>query len=104
MTMDAHDALLRALTARIGRDQPLALRAAHSEAWASATFSGSRHSFAFALTGQFASATASRLAQGLDVMEFHLPGHLVADITLVDRRDTPDSATFAIEALTVEDR
>ncbi len=102
--MDAHDALLRALAARVGRDQLLAVREARSESWASATFSGSRHSFAFTLSGKAAAMTASRLAEGLDAMEFHLPGHLVADIALLDRHDMPDSTTFAIEALTVEDR
>lgn len=101
--MDAHDALLRALAARIDPVHQLALREARSEGWASATFSGSRHSFAFTLSGDRAGAVASRLAEGLDAMEFDLPGHLVADIALVDRLDTPDGATFAIEALTVED-
>ena len=101
--MDAQAALLRALSARVGKEQILSVRHARSEPWASATFSGARHSFGLALTGKSAFETANRLAEGLDAMEFRLNGHLVADITLVDRRDTPDGATFAIEALTVED-
>jgi hypothetical protein len=100
--MDAQDALLRAIKGRVGRDQ-LAVRQAHSESWASATFSGSRHSFAFLISGGSAQATASRFAEGLDAMEFDLPGHLVADITLLDRQDTPEGTVLAIEALTVED-
>lgn len=101
--MDAQRALLRALAARVGKEQILSVRHARSEAWFSATFSGARHSFGFALTGERACEATNRLADKLDAMEFHLPGHLVADITLLDRRDTPDGATFAIEALTVED-
>jgi hypothetical protein len=102
--MDAQDALLRALKARVGKNQMLSVREARSESWASATFSGSRHSFAFTLSGKDAEGTASRLAEGLDAMEFDLPGHLVADIALFDRCDGPAGAMFAIEALTVEDR
>lgn len=100
---DAHDELLRALQARIGMEIPLEICSAHSEAWASATFSGSRHSFALALSGPRAAATTSRLAARLEAIEFDLPGHLVADIALIQRVDEPDRSAFSIEALTVED-
>jgi hypothetical protein len=101
--MDAQDALLRAIKARVGGDELLAVREARSTSWASATFSGSRHRFGLTLSGEAASATVGRLADGIDAMEFELPGHLVADIAIVDRTDTPDGSSFAIEALTVED-
>jgi hypothetical protein len=100
---DAHDELLRALQARIGMEIPLEICSAHSEAWASATFSGSRHSFALALSGPGAAATTSRLAARLEAIEFDLPGHLVADIALIQRIDGLDRSAFSIEALTVED-
>lgn len=100
---DAHDELLRALKARIGTELPLEICSARSEAWASATFSGSRHSFALALSGPKAAATTVRLAARLEVIEFDLPGHLVADIAMVQRVDEPDRSTFSIEALTVQD-
>lgn len=102
--MDAQAALLRALAGRIDGHHQLAVRGARSESWASATFSGSRHSFAFTLSGEGATMTATRLAEGLDAMEFDLPGHLVADIAMTNREDVPEQAMFAIEALTVEDR
>lgn len=101
---DAHDALLRALKERIGGRQTLEVRSARSESWASATFSGSRHSFALTLTGPGAIATAGRLADELDAIEFRLPGHLVADIAMAGRADGRDRSAFTIEALTVEDR
>lgn len=99
----AHDALLRALKARLGKSRYLEVREARSESWHSATFSGSRHSFALTLTGQTAAATADRFAEDLDAMEFQLRGHLVADITIADRADSPGRSAFTVEALTVED-
>jgi len=99
----AHDELLRALKARIGTAMTLEICSTRSEAWASATFSGSRHSFALALSGPEAAATTARLAARLEVIEFDLPGHLVADIALIQRVDEPDRSAFSIEALTVED-
>lgn len=99
---DAHDALLRALRTRIGVSEHLEICSAHSETWASATFSGSRHNFALALSGRTAAATTTRLAAKLDAIEFDLPGHLVADIAITQRADGPDRSTFSVEALTVE--
>ena len=101
--IDAHDGLLRALQTRIGTKVPLEIRSARSDAWASATFSGSCHSFALALSGPDAAAATIRLAARLDVIEFDLPGHLVADIALTDWVNGPDCSAFSIEALTVED-
>ncbi|MBA2636465.1 MAG: hypothetical protein H0U83_07255 [Sphingomonas sp.] len=45
----------------------------------------------------------SRLLTGLDDAEFAIPGHLVADIGVVDqpRREADGSMTVALEALTV---
>lgn len=101
---DAHDVLLRALKARLGNRHHLEVRAARSESWSSATFSGSRHSFALTLSGPTAAMAAARFADGLDAIEFQLPGHLVADIAITERADSPDRSAFTIEALTVEDR
>jgi hypothetical protein len=101
---DAHDALFLALVKRMGEVQQLEVREARSEDWASATFSGSRHSYALTLFGPSAAASVARLTEGLDAMEFHLPGHLVADIAVANRADGLDYSTLTIEALTVEDR
>jgi len=100
---DAHDALLRGLKARFGKFHDLEVRESRSQRWHSATFSGSRHSFALTLSGPAADTVAACFAASLDAMEFVLPGHLVADIAIADRVDSPSCSTFTVEALTVED-
>ncbi|MEZ5707883.1 MAG: hypothetical protein R3E02_00670 [Blastomonas sp.] len=73
--------------------------------WASATFAGMRHSMRLS----FAGAGVSRgewLASILPEHEFTLPGHILADIAIVEmhRREEGEPAlTLEIEALTVED-
>ena len=101
--VDAHQALLDALCNRIDKDHDLVAGETSSRAWASATFTGARHCYSVMLSGPAASAQASRLAGGLDAMEFDLPGHLVADIALVSRHDTQQGVAMTLEALTVED-
>jgi hypothetical protein len=95
---DAQSLLLRALR-RHGAPLP-DLRTAHSEAWASATFAGARHRFAFAPA---APACADALASTIGSAEFALPGHLVADIVVASRAVSRDGIALTIEALTVED-
>lgn len=94
---DAQNLLLRAL--RRGGTLP-DLRTANSEAWASATFAGARHRFAFAPTEP---ARADALAKTIGSTEFALPGHLVADIVVASRAVSRDGVALTIEALTVED-
>ena len=96
---DAQTLLLRAL--RRGDGAPLpALATAHSEAWASATFAGARHRFAFVPTEP---AHADALAEAIGRTEFSLPGHLVADIVVASRSVSRAGVALTIEALTVED-
>lgn len=47
--------------------------------WASATFSGSRHSVSLAFTGPEAAEAGERLIAALPDHEFDIPGQLVAD-------------------------
>jgi hypothetical protein len=100
----AQTALLRALARRAGPGHTLTLRTARSRPWASATFTGARHSFALLLSGPDAAEQASRLGEEVSEVEFTLPGHLVADIAIVRRNDEADGAAIEIEALTIEDR
>lgn len=100
---DAHSGLLRALAARTGDGERPVLRETHAESWASATFTGARHSVTLAIPGPSARARANRLADGLDAIEFTLPGHLVADIAVTHRIDSAEDSILTIEALTVED-
>jgi hypothetical protein len=100
---DAHSLLLRALGARVRRGGPGTIVSSGSEAWASATFSGARHSLTLRIEGSDAANRASQLAGELDGIEFDLPGHLVADIAVTSRQDSGDGVALEIEALTVED-
>lgn len=73
--------------------------------WASATFTGMRHVMRVSLSGDEGLRTGEWLARILPEHEFHIAGHLVADITVsaVHRRDEGIPAmTLTIEALTVE--
>ncbi|WP_156839295.1 hypothetical protein [Novosphingobium aquimarinum] len=56
----------------------------HEErAWASATFEGSRHHFMLEFEGIDAVALGETLIERLPDHEFAIPGHLVADATIV---------------------
>ena len=100
---DPHRLLLRAVREKAERDGLAEIVATRSEAWASATFRGARHSLSLQLDGDGAEDRATRLGETLDAMEFRLPGHLVADIALIARRSNPHGVSVEIEALTLED-
>ena len=51
--------------------------------WASATFTGSRHTVKLAFTGEDGLAAADRFIEALPEHEFALPRHLVADAVIV---------------------
>ena len=67
--------------------------------WASATFSGARHSFVFHVPH---GAGGGQLTE-VEERQFDLPGHLLADIGICDLEEEVGGARFTIEALTVED-
>jgi hypothetical protein len=95
--------LLRALIARTGleRDRIL-LSEAHSTDWQSLTFVGEQHRLLLHLIGPDAGLACRRLMDGLEVAEFALPGHVVADISAQQRPDAADgSIVIAVEALTI---
>lgn len=81
---------------------------AHRErAWASATFTGSRHCVTLAFAGVEAVARGERLIAALPDHEFTVPGHLVADAAVVevDHRLVPKPRlTVLCELLLLEDR
>jgi hypothetical protein len=100
---DPHRLLMRAVQDKAGRDGRAEIVATRSEAWASATFRGARHSLSLQLDGDDAADRATRLAESLGVTEFRLPGHLVADIALIARCSNPAGVAVEIEALTLEE-
>lgn len=71
-----------------GRSEPVRPELVrHSErAWASATFSGSRHSIRFAFHGEEAVEVADRFIEALPDHEFAIPGQIVADAAVVEAR------------------
>ena len=72
----------------------------HSERpWASATFSGTRHSVLLEFTGDDGAAAAEHFIEALPEHEFVLPGKLVADaaVTSVEQTMAPE-ARVLVEA------
>jgi hypothetical protein len=98
--------LLRGLLARAGVDRNrILLSDFRSTDWRSLTFAGERHRIDLRVPGPRAAALAQCLTSDLGEAEFHIPGHIVADIAVVGAMiEHPDGAvSLTIEALTVED-
>ncbi len=103
---DAAKALRPVLVALLGGEADML---AHRERpWASATFTGARHYWTFAVTGEHHRAWAQRLEASLPEQEFTLRGHLVADALVTDYRaetleDGRDATIITLEILTLEE-
>lgn len=82
---DVHKALLRDICRR---HPDLVLRSSRSEPWASVTFTGERHVYAFA---------PGEPPTGLSEAEFTLRGHVVADLAVEQNGEE-----IVVEALTIE--
>ncbi len=101
---DATTALLRALGTKFPSSAGFDLEKIRSRNWASATFVGARHEMVFTLSGANGAAAADTFVRTLEVAEFPLRGHLLADIVLVGEERAPGLVRISLEALTVEDR
>ena len=99
---DATSALLRALCASFTGFTPV-FEEIRSRNWASATFVGARHELSFRICGEGAGEAAERFASTLDVAEFQLRGHILADVALVSKEPCEGGVRLRLEALTVED-
>lgn len=79
----------------------------HSErAWASVTFSGSRHTVQLAFTGAEAVAAGEAMMDALPEHEFAIPRHLVADAAIISAEHValPDERlTIEVELLLLDD-
>lgn len=97
-------ALLRALIARgrVPRDRIL-LTDAESTDWRSLTFTGERHAIQLRVPGPDAGSVVARMCDGLEDVEFSIPGVIVADIGLAEAPShaLDGSVSVKIEALTV---
>lgn len=82
-TADRVRAALRVLTGGLGT-----VLSHDEKAWASITFSGTRHEVVFEFCGAEAVAAGEELIERLPDHEFAIPGQLVADatVTAVDHR------------------
>lgn len=102
LSNDAGRALVRGILNFINFDT--VVEEISSRDWASVTFTGARHELALRLDGESAAEAADRLCENLEAAEFHLRGHILADIALMAREATPDGGVrLRLEALTVED-
>lgn len=74
-------------------------------AWASVTFSGTRHRMTYLFEGEEAIARAERLIAELAEHEFTVPGQLVADAAVVnvDHHLARGCMTVELELLLLED-
>lgn len=101
---DPHGRLVRALMVLAG--ETATLLSASSTPWASATFQGGRHIIVIGFTDTVAlDALAARVGEA----EFHIPGHIVADVS-IDRHESlaathsdGPQATLHLSALVIED-
>ena len=100
---DAATAFLMAVRVHFAHFAGFVLEELRSRRWASVTFQGARHELAFRLEGEGAEEAARRFLSGLKARDFRLPGHLLADVSLVAQERRPGCARIRLEALTVEE-
>lgn len=107
----AHGALLRALeryfeTERERNLPSLRIEGLRSESWASVTFSGHRHHLDLVI-GVAREIDLNNLISTLSTAELVVPGHFVADVTLIARQwqQTAEGRQIRLsfEILTIED-
>ena len=75
-------------------------------AWASVTFCGARHELAFGFDGAEAIAAGEALIERAPEHEFEIPGHLVADVVVIEVEQSllpHPRMTVRLEVLTLED-
>lgn len=100
-----HHRLGHSLEQRLGRALRLVDR--RETPWASATFTGARHRFHFLVEDAPMGAAARADIAALAESEWHVPGHIVADVTLrwgyADAAADKDPIMLKVEILTVAD-
>ncbi|PNU05054.1 hypothetical protein [Novosphingobium guangzhouense] len=97
---------LRLLSEVLNLAGPSAEFLRHSERdWASATFSGARHTVALTFDGAAAVAHGEAFMTLLPDHEFTVPRHIVADaaVTSVEQTQAPARMTLEVELLVLQD-
>jgi len=98
--------LLRSLLGRAGVNRNrILLTEFRSTDWQSLTFIGEQHRIRLRIPAPGAADVAALLVNGIELEEFSVPGHVVADVALAAEPEHQEdgSITLAIEALTVEE-
>ena len=103
MTIDAANALVRAIRGAFPPHVEFSVEEIASRSWASATFAGARHELVFTLAGEGADACASAFLANLDVADFPVHRHLLADVALVYEERREGLVRIKLEALTIEE-
>ncbi|QGP79244.1 hypothetical protein [Sphingobium sp. CAP-1] len=93
--------LLELLLARAGA--PSTIERATSRPWASALFEGRRHIIRLRIDGADCVDRRAAFARDLDIAEWPLSGHFVADISLDEDAIDGEQAWLDLSALTIED-
>ncbi len=78
------------------------LEEVRSRSWRSGHFRGARHQFVLRFDGPRASMLAERFEARLGLTALEMPGHIVADVSIVAREHRPGWARLRIEVLTVK--
>lgn len=77
------------------------LNHAESEGWQSLLFDGGRHRIDLRVSGARLDEALDALRAEVEVADFTIPGHLVADIQLANIRRNAGEALVRLEALTI---
>ena len=98
--------LIRSIMTRAGLDHDrMFISECRSVDWQSLTFTGERHILCLGLSAPGAVAAAARLRDGIGDAEWHLRGHVVADIMITGERMADDgSILVSLEALTLSNQ
>jgi len=113
---DAQGRLLRAISswlrarmdgvAHHGSPPAMVVEDMTSQAWASATFNGQQHQVTIRIEG-IGRGVVDGLIAGLGEAELYVPGHVVADVALLEHRMHDDEGAqvhhLMLEVLTVAD-
>ncbi|MDB5702798.1 MAG: hypothetical protein JWL66_2997 [Sphingomonadales bacterium] len=95
MSRDASARLVRALSVYFGALSAIDHRTSR---WCSATFTGTQHVLWFEIAGL---GDLADLLTNLPEADLPMPGHFVADIEVVERKDHGESVRIGVRALTI---
>lgn len=73
-----------------------------SRPWASATFSGRRHTSVLRLNGPGAETAAETVLTEIGELEFEIPGHILVDIACESEERVGRDVVLTLGALTIE--